>query len=146
MTYFTSSADETVAIGRKISEGIRPPQLILLEGDLGAGKTTLAKGIVSGLGAADEDDVSSPTFALIQEYGVGPAVYHIDLYRLEDSPELESLGLDDIWDKNAVVLVEWGARFKPQIPKDYVEIQLRHLDGDRRSIEVLESSAVEASV
>lgn len=141
MIYLTSSADETIAVGRKIAYGIDAPQLILLEGDLGAGKTTLAKGIVSGLGAASEDDVSSPTFALVQEYGSGPAVYHIDVYRLDDSAELESLGLDDIWDRDAVVLMEWGARFKTRLPTDLIEIHLRHLEGDHRRIEVLDSGA-----
>jgi tRNA threonylcarbamoyladenosine biosynthesis protein TsaE len=141
MIYLTSSADETIAVGRKIAYGIDAPQLILLEGDLGAGKTTLAKGIVSGLGAASEDDVSSPTFALVQEYGSGPDVYHIDLYRLDDSAELESLGLDDIWDRDAVVLMEWGARFKTRLPMDLIEIHLRHLEGDHRRIEVLDSGA-----
>jgi tRNA threonylcarbamoyladenosine biosynthesis protein TsaE len=139
MVYLTSSADETIAVGRKIAASIEAPQLILLEGDLGAGKTTLAKGIVSGLGAGSEDEVSSPTFALIQEYGQGPAVYHIDLYRLDDGAELDALGLDDIWDRDAFVLMEWGARFKHRLPADLMEIQLSYLDGDRRRIEVLES-------
>lgn len=137
MVYLTSSADETIAVGRKIAAGLTPSQLVLLEGDLGAGKTTLAKGIVEGLGAGNEDEVSSPTFALIQEYGSGPAVYHIDLYRLEDDADLESLGLDDIWDRDAVVLMEWGARFKNRLPAGLIEIQLTHLDGDQRRIEVL---------
>ena len=137
MVYLTSSADETIAVGRTIAAGLTPPQLVLLEGDLGAGKTTLAKGIVEGLGAGDEDEVSSPTFALVQEYGSGPAVYHIDLYRLDDDADLESLGLDDIWDRDAVVLMEWGARYRNRLPADCIEIQLNHLDGDQRRIEVL---------
>jgi tRNA threonylcarbamoyladenosine biosynthesis protein TsaE len=136
MVYITSSPDETIAVGREIAAGITAPRLILLEGDLGAGKTTLAKGIVSGLGAAGEDDVSSPTFALVQEYGVGPQVYHIDLYRLDGNPDLDSLGLEDIWDSGAVVLIEWGGRFKARFPAKPVEIRLQYLDGDRRKIEV----------
>ena len=140
MTYTTSSAEETMAVGRKIAKGIQAPRLVLLEGDLGAGKTTLAKGIVGGLGVADEDDVSSPTFALVQEYGSGPAVYHIDLYRLEEIPELETLGLDELWDTDAVVLMEWGERFSERLPADRMVIRLQHLEGDRRRIEVLESA------
>jgi tRNA threonylcarbamoyladenosine biosynthesis protein TsaE len=136
MVYITSSPDETIAIGRQIAAAISAPRLILLEGDLGAGKTTLAKGIVSGLGAAGEDDVSSPTFALVQEYGPGPQVYHIDLYRLDNAPDLDSLGLEDIWDSGAVVLMEWGGRFKALFPGQPVEIRLGYLDGDRRRIEV----------
>ena len=136
MVYITSSADETIAVGREIAAGISAPRLILLEGDLGAGKTTLAKGIVSGLGVASEDDVSSPTFALVQEYGPGPQVYHIDLYRLDGDPDLDTLGLEDIWDSGAVVLMEWGGRFKARFPWKPIEIRLQHLEGDQRKIEV----------
>jgi tRNA threonylcarbamoyl adenosine modification protein YjeE len=136
MVYITSSPDETIAVGREIAASISAPRLILLEGDLGAGKTTLAKGIVSGLGAAGEDDVSSPTFALVQEYGPGPQVYHIDLYRLDNAPDLDSLGLEDIWNSGAVVLMEWGGRFKTRFPGQPVEIRLQYLDGDQRKIEV----------
>ena len=136
MVYITSSADETIAVGREIAARISAPRLILLEGDLGAGKTTLAKGIVSGLGVASEDDVSSPTFALVQEYGPGPQVYHIDLYRLDVYPDLDTLGLEDIWDSGAVVLMEWGGRFKARFPGKPIEIRLQHLEGDQRKIEV----------
>jgi tRNA threonylcarbamoyladenosine biosynthesis protein TsaE len=136
MVYITSSADETVAVGRQIAAAISASRLVLLEGDLGAGKTTLAKGIVGGLGAAAEDDISSPTFALVQEYGPGPQVYHIDLYRLDGDSDLDSLGLEDIWDSGAVVLMEWGGRFKARFPVQPVEIRLEYLDGDQRRIEV----------
>jgi len=145
MVYITSSPDETIAIGRQIAARISAPRLILIEGDLGAGKTTLAKGIVSGLGAASEDDVSSPTFALVQEYGPGPQVYHIDLYRLDNAPDLDSLGLEDIWDSGAVVLMEWGGRFEARFPGQPVEIRLEYLEGDQRKIEVAGLSAEAAS-
>ena len=136
MVYITSSADETIAVGREIAARISAPRLILLEGDLGAGKTTLAKGIVSGLGVASEDDVSSPTFALVQEYGPGPQVYHIDLYRLDGDPDLDTLGLEDIWDSGAVVLMEWGGRFKARFPGKPIELRLQPREGDQRKIEV----------
>jgi tRNA threonylcarbamoyladenosine biosynthesis protein TsaE len=107
---------------------------VLLNGNLGAGKTTIAKGIVEGLGAADPDEVSSPTFALVQEYGGG--VFHIDLYRLETVREVESLGLDDVFDRtDAVVLIEWGERFRSLIPGRVIEIELLG-DGDTREIRV----------
>src|ERR1700758_2718122 len=104
-TFVTQSEEETIAAGREIARSLRPPALVLLIGELGAGKTTLAKGIVSGLGAAAVEDVSSPPFTLIHEYGRDPKVFHIDLYRLDRVPELETLGLDDLWDQNSVVLM-----------------------------------------
>ena len=108
--------------------------VILLIGDLGAGKTTLAKGIVKGLGAAAPDDVSSPTFTLIHEYG--PAVYHIDLYRLDEERQVETLGLEEIFEKEAVVLIEWGERFPGLIPANHLEVKIKHKSGDVREITV----------
>ena len=102
--YLTNSEEETIALGEKLAKRLPPRAVVLLIGNLGAGKTTLAKGIVKGLGAADPDEVSSPTFTLIHEYS--PAVYHVDLYRLDEEREVESLGLDEIFEKNAVVLIE----------------------------------------
>ena len=97
--------------------------MVLLIGNLGAGKTTLAKGIVSGLGAAEPEDVTSPTFTLIHEYGEG-RVYHIDLYRLDRAEQVATLGLDEIFDREAVVLIEWGERFPQLLPEDRIEIRI----------------------
>ncbi len=127
----TGSGDETVALGRRIAEELPKKGVVLLIGDLGAGKTTLAKGIVEGLGAAESNDVSSPTFTLIHEYG---PVYHIDLYRLDLASEVATLGLDELFDRDAVILIEWGERFPELMPPDRVEIRLRSLDGDAREI------------
>ena len=127
----TGSGDETVALGRRIAEELPKKGVVLLIGDLGAGKTTLAKGIVEGLGAAESDDVSSPTFTLIHEYG---PVYHIDLYRLDLASEVATLGLDELFDRDAVILIEWGERFPELMPPDRVEIRLRSLDDDAREI------------
>ncbi|HZS52268.1 MAG TPA: tRNA (adenosine(37)-N6)-threonylcarbamoyltransferase complex ATPase subunit type 1 TsaE [Bryobacterales bacterium] len=137
-TFFTHSEEETIAAGREIAKRLRPPALVLLIGELGAGKTTLAKGIVSGLGAAREEDVSSPTFTLIHEYGKDPKVFHIDLYRLDRPPELETLGLDDLWDQNAIVLIEWGEKFAAQLPREHLEIRLEYAGDDERRIAVAE--------
>jgi len=107
--------------------------VVLLIGDLGAGKTTLAKGIVSGLGGGQgialPDEVSSPTFTLIHEYGsqATQLVYHIDLYRLDRPSDVATLGLDEIFDREAVVLIEWGERFPELLPESRIEI---HLDPD----------------
>ncbi len=131
----TSSEEESIALGRRIAERLPRRAVVLLIGGLGAGKTTLAKGIAEGLGAATADEVSSPTFTLIHEYG--PRLYHMDLYRLETAAELATLGLDEIFDRDAVVLIEWGERFPDLMPADRIEITLRALpDPDRRQITV----------
>ena len=108
----THSADETIAFGRTLRDVLTPPKLVVLSGDLGAGKTTLVKGIAQAFQAAKEEDVTSPTFTLIHEYR-GPSVnlYHIDLYRVDTPRELETLGLDDLRADNAVLLIEWGEKF-----------------------------------
>ena len=128
----THSAEETIELGRRIARELPPRAVVLLIGNLGAGKTTLAKGIISGLGAASPDDVSSPTFTLIPEYG---RVYHVDLYRLDRAEEVATLGLEEIFDRDAVVLIEWGERFPQLMPRDRIEIRLRARDGDTRVIE-----------
>ncbi len=120
----TRSEEETIALGEQIARGLKPPAVVLLIGELGAGKTTIAKGLVRGLGAAAPEDVSSPTFTLIHEYGERPKVYHIDLYRLERASEVVALGIDDLMDGDAVLLVEWGERFPALWPPDRIEIHL----------------------
>jgi len=134
--YLTQSADETVELGRRLAKEIQPPRLVLLIGDLGAGKTTLTKGIISGLGAGSMEEVLSPTFSLIHEYEGPPKVYHIDLYRLDRVPELETLGLDDLWEQNAIVLIEWGEKFAEQLPGPRLEIRLEDKGEDLREIKV----------
>jgi tRNA threonylcarbamoyladenosine biosynthesis protein TsaE len=109
--------------------------VVLLIGNLGAGKTTLVKGIAEGRGAAREDEVSSPTFTLIHEYGAPTRVYHIDLYRLETAREVESLGLDDLWATDRLVLVEWGERFPQLMPLPRTEITITAQEDESRIIE-----------
>ena len=128
----THSEDETIELGRRIAATLPARSVVLLIGNLGAGKTTLAKGIVSGLGAAAVEEISSPTFTLIHEYG---RVYHIDLYRLDRAEDVATLGLDEIFDREAVVLIEWGERFPQLMPAERVEIRLRAGAGDCRIIE-----------
>lgn len=134
--YHTASEEETIALGERLARRLPRKGVVLLIGELGAGKTTLAKGIVHGLGAADPEEVSSPTFTLVHEYGDGPKVYHVDLYRIGRVAELESLGLDELLDREAVVLVEWGERFPRLWPEDRIEIRLRRLADERREIRV----------
>ncbi len=121
----THSAEETIAFGRRLAAELSPPLIVLLRGDLGAGKTTLVKGIAEGFEAALAEDVTSPTFTLVHEYR-GPRVtlYHIDLYRIDTPRDLETLGLDDLLASNCILLIEWGEKF-PRFERDHhVEITL----------------------
>jgi tRNA threonylcarbamoyladenosine biosynthesis protein TsaE len=135
----TRSEEETIALGVMLAAELPAKIVVLLIGNLGAGKTTLAKGIVKGLGAADPDEVSSPTFTLIHEYG--PAVYHVDLYRLDRAEQVASIGLDEIFERAAVVLVEWGERFPELMPEERVEIRLRAVGEDEREINISATDA-----
>jgi len=108
--------------------------VVLLIGNLGAGKTTLAKGIVEGVGAAPPDEVSSPTFTLIHEYGDPVRVYHIDLYRINQAREAVALGLDELFDSGVLVLVEWGERFPELLPERRVEVRLKRIGNEEREI------------
>jgi len=132
----TASEEETIALGERLAHTLPMGATVLLIGNLGAGKTTLAKGIVQGLRAAPAEEVSSPTFTLIHEYGAPPAVYHVDLYRLDSARDAATLGLDDLFDSAAMVIIEWGERFPELMPPDRIEIRLRALEGDGRQIEV----------
>jgi len=123
----THSEEETIELGRKIAGDLPKRCVVLLIGNLGAGKTTLAKGIISGLGAGNPEEVASPTFTLIHEY---PGAYHIDLYRLDTAAQVATLGLDEIFDRDAVVLIEWGEKFRELMPADRIEITLS-ADGEQ---------------
>jgi tRNA threonylcarbamoyladenosine biosynthesis protein TsaE len=137
-TYRTASEEETISLGERLSGELPHRGAVLLIGNLGAGKTTLAKGIVRGRGAAEYDDVSSPTFTLIHEYGPGSSVYHIDLYRLDEARQVATLGLEEIFDRDALVLIEWGERFPEMRQAVNTEIYLRTTGGDEREIEVIQ--------
>ena len=135
-TYRTASEEETIALGERLARQLPARQVVLLIGQLGAGKTTLAKGIVKGLGAAEPDDVSSPTFTLIHEYGSQGRVYHVDLYRLDEPREAATLGLEDLFEREAVVLIEWGERFPQLLPGARTEIRIRALANEEREVAV----------
>jgi tRNA threonylcarbamoyladenosine biosynthesis protein TsaE len=133
----THSDEETRALGRRFAVELLPKQgVVLLIGDLGAGKTTLAKGIVKGREAAAADDVSSPTFTLIHEYGNPVTVYHADLYRLDTAEQVRRLGLEDLFDRPALTLIEWGERFPELLPAKRTEIRLAHAGGESRLVEI----------
>ena len=137
------SGAETIAVGRRIAELLVPPKFLILRGDLGAGKTTLVKGIAEALEAADPDEVTSPTFTLIHEYEGTRAVdgrrepvmlYHLDLYRIQNERQLDSLGLDELQSPDSVVLVEWGEKFPSVVKRSHGEIEMRTTGGDTRAI------------
>jgi tRNA threonylcarbamoyladenosine biosynthesis protein TsaE len=143
--FVTNSYEETIAVGREIAAKLSPPVLVLLTGDLGSGKTTLTKGIIGGLGAAREEDVTSPTFTMVHVFqksvptiaapGLKPfKVYHADLYRVENFHDLESLGLEDALAEKAIVIIEWSERFTFRSEWPRVEIHLEHAGGDARRI------------
>ena len=133
----TNSPEETIAWGRGLAKRLRPPVLVLLSGELGSGKTTLTKGIVAGLNAATEDEVTSPTFTLIHEYGGGQRVFHGDLYRIENFRDFETLGLEDIFSKPATVILEWSENFPLKTPWPQIHLHLQHLGGESRQITTL---------
>jgi tRNA threonylcarbamoyladenosine biosynthesis protein TsaE len=128
----THSAEETIAYGRRLAAELSPPMVVLLRGDLGAGKTTLVKGVAEGFEAARAEDVTSPTFTLVHEYrGPNITLYHIDLYRIETQRELETLALDDLLAPNCILLIEWGEKF-PRLQRDQnVEIALERVQVER---------------
>ena len=133
--FFSHSADETTELGRRLAGQLSPPKLVVLRGDLGAGKTTLIKGIAEGFHAASQENVTSPTFTLIHEYrGPRVNVYHVDLYRVDTQRELETLGLDDLFDETSVVLIEWGEKFARFLRECDVEITIERLGESERRI------------
>ena len=142
----THSPEETTSWGRQFAARLKAPIVVLLSGELGSGKTTLTKGIVSGLGAATEEEVTSPTFTLVHVYGQSQQralskVYHVDLYRIENSHDFETLGMEDVFEQPGVLIVEWAERFPLKSPWPQIQVRLEHLDGDRRRLTVITEAA-----
>jgi len=143
--WVTHSSEETIERGREIGARLKPPLLILLVGELGAGKTTLAKGIVSGAGAAKEEEVTSPTFTLVHKYGQAAPVFHVDLYRVGDFHDLETLGLEDVFAEDAIVLIEWPEKLALRADWPAMRIRLEHVAEDTRRISVEDNSGALAN-
>ena len=134
----TRSAEETIAFGRTLTELLAPPKLVLLRGDLGAGKTTLVKGLAAAFEAAAEEEVTSPTFTLVHEYrGPRATLYHIDLYRIDTQRELDTLALDDLRSDDSILLIEWGEKFPRFVQERDVEIALERTGENERRIVVM---------
>lgn len=143
--FVSHSQEETVQKGRELAARLKPPVLLLLSGDLGSGKTTLTKGIISGLGAAAEEDVTSPTFTLVHAFhsvSRGGRVYHVDLYRVADFHDLETLGLEDVFTEQAVVIVEWAERLRLRTDWPRVKIRMEHVDEHSRRLRITDSANV----
>jgi tRNA threonylcarbamoyladenosine biosynthesis protein TsaE len=136
LRFETHSDEETRDVGRALAPKLPASGLVLLTGELGAGKTTLVKGIVDGLAAAGADDVSSPTYTIVHEYGDPVRVYHVDLYRLETDEEVRGFGFEDLLDQRALLLVEWGERFPQLLPPDRIEITIETIGNSSRRIAV----------
>ncbi|MHB1856866.1 MAG: tRNA (adenosine(37)-N6)-threonylcarbamoyltransferase complex ATPase subunit type 1 TsaE [Acidobacteriaceae bacterium] len=142
--FTTHSAEETIDVGRELARFLDPPKVLLLRGDLGAGKTTLVKGIAAALGAAEPDEVTSPTFTLIHEYagrsvehanlGATILLYHLDLYRIENQRQLDTLGMEELMTPQSLLLIEWGEKFPSVIARSDGEIAIETLHGDERRI------------
>jgi len=154
--YITKSCDETIALGRELAELLRPPKVIILRGDLGAGKTTLVKGIAAALGAAEPEEVTSPTFTLIHEYAgraiepksessnLGDTVllYHLDLYRIEDQRQLNTVGIEDLITPQSLLLIEWGEKFPSILALSDGEIAIETRQDDERKMTVVLREAI----
>jgi tRNA threonylcarbamoyladenosine biosynthesis protein TsaE len=135
--FITHSPEETVEVGRQFAAILAPPKLVLLRGELGAGKTTLVKGIAEGFRAASQEDVTSPTFTLVHEYRAPNVnLYHIDLYRVDTLRQLETLGLDDLIGENSVLLMEWGEKFPRFLRQRDVEIALQRMGENERRVTI----------
>lgn len=148
LQFETRSDEETREVGRAVAQKLPASALVLLSGELGAGKTTLVKGIVDGLGIAGADDVSSPTYTIVHEYGEPVRVYHVDLYRLDTEEEVRGFGFEELLDRRALVLVEWGERFPQLLPRERIEITIDATGESSRRITVrgLSSDSAASSI
>lgn len=153
--FTTHSAEETIQVGRELAKFLDPPKVLLLRGDLGAGKTTLVKGIAAALCAAEPEEVTSPTFTLIHEYagrsvehanlGETILLYHLDLYRIENQRQLDTLGMEELMTPQSVLLIEWGEKFPSVTARCDGEIVIETLHGDERRITLVLQSPKAAS-
>jgi len=136
-TVFSLSEEETAELGRTLSRSMKGGELVLLEGELGLGKTVFARGIATGLGIAAED-VNSPSFTLVQEYGGGRLpVFHVDLYRLNSGDDVDTLGLDDLLASDAIVVIEWGEKLPAHHKRRAITVRFHDVGEGSRRIEIL---------
>ncbi|KRQ87703.1 tRNA threonylcarbamoyladenosine biosynthesis protein TsaE [Caloramator mitchellensis] len=135
MKIITNSPEETMDIGFKIGKTLARGDIINLNGDLGAGKTHLVKGIARGLNIYD--DITSPTFTIVNEYMGDIPLYHFDVYRIDDLFELYEIGFEEYIYGNGVSIIEWGNSIKDILPKDVIDIEMKVVGEERREIEII---------
>lgn len=126
MNFITNSVEETIEFGKKLATHLTEGACICLDGDLGAGKTHLTKGIAMGLGITE--DITSPTFTIVQEYESNLNLYHFDMYRLADIDELYAIGFEDYLRSNQIMIIEWSQNVKDALPNDRIEIFIEYTD------------------
>src|SRR3954454_3975614 len=136
--FLTHSPEETIRLGLQLAQFLSPPKIVVLTGDLGAGKTTIIKGIAEGFKAESQENVTSPTFTLIHEYrGPSVSIYHIDLYRVDSQRQLETLGIEDLRDERSLILIEWGEKFERFHSEADAEIRIERLGENDRKVSFL---------
>jgi tRNA threonylcarbamoyladenosine biosynthesis protein TsaE len=141
-TFATSSPEETMELGRKLGAILKGGEVVSFEGPLGAGKTTMIKGIASALGVCDTSAVRSPTFVIVREYegvsseGKELSIHHMDAYRLEGGEDFDDLGGRDLMDDGSILLVEWADRILPGLPAERICVSIEHMDPTTRKIEI----------
>lgn len=138
MTVTTRSAEETIRLGEKIARRLKPGGIVALSGDLGAGKTTLVKGIAKGLGVKNYRYVNSPSFVLVKEYKGKIPLFHFDVYRLNNLKEIEDIGYEDYLARRGVVVIEWSSKMSRILPKEHFDIALKIKNSNERIISVKE--------
>ena len=136
MEYFTESAEETIALGKKIGEVLKPGDVLGFYGELGSGKTTMIKGITMGLGVKEESLVKSPSFIMINEYKGRYPIYHIDLYRIKNTEEILNIGFDDYIYGDGVCLIEWAEKAEGDLPENLIKVELEVVKPEQRKIAI----------
>lgn len=138
-TFKTESPEETQALGEELGKTLKPGDVIALIGDLGTGKTCLTQGIARGVGIAPDEVVSSPSYILINEYSGTVPIYHIDLYRLENSEEIAELGLSEYIEGDGICIIEWAERMADGLPHTCINIYITWEDENTRFINIQHS-------
>ena len=135
MKFHTTSADQTIALGKRLGSFLKKGDVVALQGSLAAGKTTITKGIAKSLGI--EDCITSPTFCLISEYsGKDMPLYHMDVYRLEGAEDFVNLGVDDMLYGDGVCIIEWSEKVKSELPSKTIWMTITPSDGGERTIRI----------
>ncbi len=133
-TQITRTVSETEKLAENFSKQLSPNGILLLIGDLGAGKTAFVRGLAKGLKISDPSKIHSPTFTLINEYAGKTPLFHVDLYRLNSKTEIENLGLEDYFDRNGIIAIEWADRAINYWPKDAIEVRFELISLNERKI------------